>query len=58
MKLVAKYDKYELIKNANGTYFHCYYGERFIYGYERNETEAIKRFAKRLGVSVEDLTIF
>ena len=57
MRLVAKFSKYELFVNANGIYFHCYCGGSPIYGYERNEAEAVARFAKRLGVTIEDVAL-
>ena len=57
MKLVAKYGKYELFVNEKGIYFHCYCGGWQICGYERNEPEAVARFAKRLGVTVEEVAL-
>ena len=57
MKLIAKYGKYELFVNEKGIYFHCYCGGWQICGYEKNEAEAVARFAKRLGVTVEEVVL-
>lgn len=57
MKIIARCGKYELLKDKNGIYYHCYCGGHLIYGYERNESEAINRFAKRIHVPIENIII-
>ena len=58
MKIIAKYGNYELLKDEKGIYLHCYCGSWFSCGYEQNDTEAIKRFAGRMGCKLEDLNVF
>ena len=57
MDIIAKFGKYELMKNDKGVYFVCHCGCWISCGYCKNDTEAISHFTNRLKCNLEDLTI-
>lgn len=57
MNLIAKYGKYELLKNEEGVYFFCHCGSWVSCGYCKNDTEAINFFVHKFNVPIENIAI-